>query len=173
MKLGFGLVVAAGLWGSVAAGGQVVAYADLSASKLTNPGVTHILFGPTIGLSAQVFTGKRFVVSGDLRGQFLGGGNRLDTVSVGAKVAFPVHGFQPYVEGAVGFGRYNSGAGVANSASTDSEIQAIGGIDHRLRGNFDLRVFEFSYEQYYGMMQTFDPLTFSTGIVYHLGGRGK
>jgi hypothetical protein len=58
-----------------------------------------------------------------------------------------------------------------SSASTDSLVEINCGLDHRITSRFDWRVFDFGYEQYYGLGGEFNPKTFSTGVVMHLSKR--
>jgi hypothetical protein len=153
------------------ASSQVSVYADLSASKLSNGSSTSVLFGPTLGVTALFVNGGRLTVGADLRGSFVGGGQRLDQISIGPRFSFKTKRVEPYAEFLVGFGRYNGGTGSSYTASTDGQIQVNFGVDHRVKKNFDWRVFEFGYEQYYGNGGAFNPKTFSTGVVYHIGGR--
>ena len=171
---GMALLLAAALGIVRAASGQVSVYADLSASKLTSPSSTSVLFGPTVGVSAVFAEPGRFHLAGDLRASFVGGGQRLDGIGIGPKVSVTVKRFaryEPYAELLVGFARYNDGPGSPFKTSTDGELQVNAGVDRAVRGNFDWRVFEFGYAQYYGLGGVFNPKTFSTGVVYHVGGR--
>jgi hypothetical protein len=164
-------VVVMGLTMVGPASAQVSVYGDLSANKLTSPSATSVLFGPTLGVTALFVDGGRLTVGADLRGSFVGGGQRLDQISIGPRFSLKTKRFEPYAEFLVGFGRYNGGSGSPYTASTDGEIQVNAGIDHKVRGNFDWRVFEIGYEQYYGNGGVFNPKTFSTGVVYHIGRR--
>jgi hypothetical protein len=153
------------------ASSQVAVYADFSASKLTGgltSTTTNFLYGPTIGLTALVGTKKNINLSGDLRTGFYGNGSRLSEISVGPKVGLDVKRFEAYTEILVGFARYNDGAG---NASTDAQTEVNFGLDMQGKGRLDWRVFEFGYEQYYGLGGEFNPKTFSTGVVVHLGKR--
>jgi len=170
MKFRWLLVFAPGVAVAKPASSQVSVYADFSASKLTgglvNP-TTNVLYGPTIGLTAVLGTKKNLVLSGDLRTGFYGNGARLSQAAVGPKLGLNVRNFQAYTEILVGFGRYNNGTG---AASTDAQTEVNCGLDLRGKGILDWRVFDFGYEQYYGLGGIYNPKTFSTGIVIHLGG---
>jgi hypothetical protein len=170
MKFGWLLVFALGVAVVKPASSQVSVYADFSASKLTG-GVattsTTFLYGPTIGLTAELGKRKFMTLSGDLRGGFYANGIRLNEIAFGPKVGFDVKQFQAYTEILVGFGRYNNGAGVA---STDGQTEVNFGVDLKGKGRLDWRLFEFGYEQYYGLGGEYNPKTFSTGLVVHLGG---
>jgi hypothetical protein len=122
-------------------------------------------------MSAQVGQFARLKFSGDLRGGFYGGSMRLDGLAIGPKVALPVRKYEAYGEFLVGFARYNNGLNQPASSSTDAQIELNFGLDRSITKRLDWRVFEFGYEQYYGLGGEFNPKTFSTGIVAHLGGR--
>jgi hypothetical protein len=68
----------------------------------------------------------------------------------------------------VGFARYNNGLNQVASSSTDAQLQFIGGVDRPIAKLFDWRILDYSYMQYYGASQLYNPQTFSTGIVFHL-----
>lgn len=153
---------------------QVNAYVEFSASKLTgglDTTVTSVLYGPTIGLTAQLVNKPKLKVYGDVRAGLYGGKQRLDGIAVGPKVGYPVKKFEAYAEALVGFARYNDGLGNKSSATTDGQIQFNFGADRRVTERLDWRVFEFGYEQYYALGGEFNPKTFSTGVVLHLGKR--
>lgn len=171
MRIGLWVVLGVALAGPLAAGAQVSVYAEFGASKLTDLTDTRYFYGPTVGASVQLLAGHHLTFGGDVRGSFLGGGNRLDQISVGPRITLPTKRVEPYAELLVGFARYNDGLGTAVSSSTDAEIQVVAGLDHRVTKHFDWRVFEFAYEQYYGLFGAYNPKTFSTGVVYHFGNR--
>ena len=162
---------AAGLPGGKTAHGQVSVYADLSASKLTNLTNTYVLVGPTVGVSFALLDALHLHLGGDLRGSFLGGAQRLDSFVVGPKASFHYRGFDPYAEFLVGFGRYNNGQGTRTSGTSDGLLEINAGFDRKVTEHFDFRIFEFGYAQYYALGGQFNPKTFSTGVVYHLGKR--
>ena len=170
MKFGWLLVFALGVAVVKPASSQVSMYADFSASKLTGgmgTTTTTFLYGPTIGLTAELAKKKFLDLSGDVRGGFYANGVRLNGVAVGPKLGFDIKQFQAYTEILVGFARYNDGAG---NASTDAQTEVNFGLDLRGKGRLDWRLFEFGYEQYYGLGGEYNPKTFSTGLVVHLGG---
>ena len=157
-----------------AASAQVSAYVDFSASKLTgglSTTTTNVLYGPTIGISAQVAQKAHLKLSADIRAAFYGDSMKLDQVAIGPKVGLPLKKYEVYTEFLVGFARYNDGLGHSTSAATDAQIEINSGIDRRITQRLDWRVFEFGYEQYYGQGGEFNPKTFSTGVVLHLGAR--
>jgi hypothetical protein len=99
----------------------------------------------------------------------LGKSQRLDGVALGPKIGFTLHkNYGIYGEFLVGFARYNDGLGNPASASTDSQIQLNAGIDRRVTPRLDWRVFEYGYQQYYGLGGEYNPKTFSTGVVLYL-----
>jgi hypothetical protein len=155
------------LVGARPAQAQVSAYADFTASKLTNLVGTSVLYGPTIGLTATVVPLSHIKIGVDLRGSFLGASQRLDGIALGPSFAFSVKGLKPYAEILVGFARYNDGLGNPSSATTDGQLDFNGGVDKRITDHIDWRIFEFGYEQYYALGGQFNPKNFSTGIVYH------
>jgi hypothetical protein len=174
MKLRWLLVFALAVLTGGQASAQVSAYVDFSASKLTGLGTngseaTNVLYGPTIGLTAHVAGLKRLQFAADLRAGFYGSGQKLDEIALGPKASLGVRKFTVYTEFLVGFGRYNDGLGHSASASTDAQIELNSGIDRRVTKRFDWRVFEYGYEQYYGLGGNYNPKTFSTGLVFHLG----
>jgi hypothetical protein len=174
MKFRWLVVFALGAAVAIPASAQISAYVDLSASKLTGglaTTTTNVLVGPTIGLTAQLGQKAHLKLSGDLRGGFYGGSRRLDELAIGPKVALPIRKYEAYGEFLVGFGRYNNGQNLQASSSTDAQIEINFGLDRAITKRFDWRVFEFGYEQYYGLGGEFNPKTFSTGLVVHLGGR--
>ena len=171
MKLGRWLVLGLCLFAGRAALAQVDAYADFSASKLTNLDSTRVFYGPTIGVSAHVASPAHMRLSGDIRATLYGGSNHLYGLAVGPKVSFLTHRLQPYAEFLVGYARYNDGLGRPSSGTTDAQLQVNFGVDRAVTHKFDWRVFEFGYEQYYALGGQFNPKTFSTGVVYHLGRR--
>ncbi|SNS37215.1 hypothetical protein SAMN05421770_101700 [Granulicella rosea] len=174
------LLLAAGLAIVQPALSQVSVYVDFSASKLTGNSaaypaagqLTNVLYGPTVGVTKSLVGGHHLFLAADIRGTFTGGsGQRMDGVVVGPRVAIPVKKFAPYIEGMVGFARYNDGRNTSVSSTTDAQIQINSGIDYQVSKQFDWRAFEYGYEQFYGIGGNFNPKTFSTGIVYHIGGR--
>ena len=175
MRFGRGMMLAVefavGLMGAKTAHGQASVYADFSASKLTNLANTYVLVGPTVGVSFNLVDALHLHLGGDLRGSFLGGKQRLDSFVVGPRASFRFKGFDPYAEVLVGFGRYNDGLGNRNSGTSDGLLEVNAGFDRKLKGKFDLRIFEFGYAQYYALGGQFNPKTFSSGVVYHLGSR--
>ncbi len=174
MKFLWLVVLALGAAVARPASAQISAYVELSASKLTGgltTTTTNVLVGPTIGVSAQLVEKGHLKFSGDLRAGFYGGSMRLDELAIGPKVALSIRKYEAYGEFLVGFGRYNNGQNLPASSSTDSQIEINIGLDRPITKRFDWRVFEFGYEQYYGQGGEFNPKTFSTGIVAHLGSR--
>jgi hypothetical protein len=150
---------------------QVSFYGDFSASKLTYQSNTNVLYGPTIGGFVNVANLKIIKFSGDVRGTFTGAsGVRLDGVVVGPRLETDLKflKLKPYAEAMVGFARYNNGLNQPASSSTDAQVQFIGGVDRPIARLFDWRVFEYSYMQYYGLKQLYNPQTFNTGVVFHL-----
>ena len=174
MKLRWLMVLALGIAMVRPASAQISVYVDLSASKLTGgiaTTTTNVLVGPTIGVTALLGQKAHLKLSGDLRGGFYGGSMRLDQLAIGPKVALPVRKFEAYTEFLVGFARYNNGQNLQASSSTDSQIEINFGLDRPITKRLDWRVFEFGYEQYYGLGGEFNPKTFSTGVVAHFGER--
>jgi hypothetical protein len=156
------------------ASAQVSLYADFSVSKLTgglDTQTTKVLVGPTIGLTAQITQKGPVKLYADLRGSFLGGSNRLDSIAFGPKIGILVRKFELSTEFLVGFARYNDGLGNPGSSSTDSHIQVNTALDRRVSAHFDWRIVEFGYEQYYGLSGEYNPKTFSTGVVFHFNNR--
>jgi hypothetical protein len=171
MKFGWLLVFVLGAAVAKPASAQVSVYADLSASKLTGglgTQTTNVLYGPTIGLTARIAGNKHLNLSGDVRTGFYQHSAGLDEVAFGPKVGFAVKKFEPYAEVLVGFGRYND---PNHAASTDAQMEVNCGLDWKRPGRIDWRVFEYGYQQYYGNGGEFNPKTFSTGLVFHLGKR--
>lgn len=177
MKVGNLILLAAGFALAQPAFSQVSAYVDFSATKLTGNTpqltvATDVLYGPTVGITKSLIGGHHMFLAGDIRGTFVGGaGKRLDGAVVGPRVAFPIKKLSPYVEGMVGFARYNDGLNTKTSSTTDAQIQINGGIDYRLSKSFDWRAFEYGYSQFYGNGGNYNPKTFSTGVVFHISGR--
>lgn len=175
MKFRWLAVVALGVVASaVPAVSQVSAYAEFSASKLTggiSTQTTSVLYGPTFGITAQLANKPRLKFYGDVRAGLYGTSQRLDGVAVGPKIGYPIKKFEAYAEALVGFARYNDGLGNKASATTDAQIQFNFGADRRVTERLDWRVFEFGYEQYYALGGVYNPKTFSTGVVVHLGKR--
>jgi hypothetical protein len=150
---------------------QVSFYGDFTASKLTYQSNTNVLYGPTVGAFINVANFKIIKFSADVRGTFVGSnGVRLDGVVVGPRFETDVKflKLKPYAEFMVGFARYDNGLNQVASSSTDAQIQINGGVDRPIARLFDWRVFDYSYEQYYGLSGQYNPKTFSTGIVFHL-----
>jgi hypothetical protein len=174
MKVRWLLGIALVGFSALPASAQISAYANFSASKLTGlvpaggPATT-VLYGPTIGLTGRVAGSGHLRLYGDLRGGFYGGSVRLDEVSLGPKVGLDFKKYETYGEFMLGFARYNNGQNALASSSTDAQIELNFGIDRRVTKRFDWRVFEYSYEQYYGQGGNYNPKTFSTGVVYHFG----
>ncbi len=164
LVLGFAVLVGAG----TAASAQVAFYGDFSASKLTNLTNTYVLYGPTVGLQDDL--GTKFGLTGgfDIRGGFYGGSQRLDEISFGPRVSGHVKGFMPYGEFLVGLARYNDGLGRKSSGTTDEQFELNVGLDRMITPRFDVRFFEFGYQEYFALGGQFNPKTFSAGVVYHL-----
>lgn len=174
MKFRWLLVFALALAVVRPASSQVAAYVDFSASKLTGgltTVTTNVLYGPTIGLTAQVGSKAHLKLYADIRGGLYGSGQKLDELGLGPKVGLDFKKFEAYGEFLVGFGRYNDGKGNAASATTDSQIEINFGLDRRLSERLDWRLIEFGYEQYYALGGVYNPKTFSTGVVMHFGKR--
>ena len=153
------------------AAAQVSAYVDFSADRITNAGATNYLFGPTIGLTANLATLPRLNVGADLRASLMGGKQRLDGIAIGPVFSFSSKGIKPYAEILAGFARYNDGLGTPASASTNGVLNVIGGIDAHLKGHLDWRVVEFAYQQYFAIGTQVVPVSLSTGIVYRFGAK--
>jgi len=150
---------------------QVSFYGDFSASKLTYQSNTSVLYGPSIGAFVNVADLKIVKLSADLRATFTGSsGVRLDGIVVGPRFERDIKflKLKPYAEFMVGFARYNNGLNQVASSSTDAQLQFIGGVDRSVARHFDWRIFDYSYMQYYGLSQLYNPQTFSTGVVFHL-----
>jgi len=165
------LVFALGVAVAKPASSQVSVYGEFSASKLTGglaTTTTNVLYGPTIGLTAQLGAVKNLKLYGDLRTGFYGNSVKLDEAAIGPKLGLDFRKFEAYAEILVGFGRYNDGAG---NASTDAQTEINCGLDLRGSKRLDWRIFEYGYEQYYGLGGEFNPKTFSTGVVVHIGKR--
>lgn len=171
MKFRWLMVFALGAAVVKPASSQVSVYANMSASKLTNDTDSFVLYGPTIGVTARVVSKPRLSFYGDIRGEFYGSARRMDGVAIGPKVGFPLKKFEPYAELLVGFARYNDGLGTRNSGTTDAHVEANFGVDRQVTPRFDWRIFEFGYQQFYALGGTYNPKTFSTGVVYHVGKR--
>lgn len=174
MKFRWLLLVALGVAAARPASAQISAYVDLSALKLTGglpTPTTNVLYGPTIGLTGQLGTKAHLKISADLRGGFYGGAQRMDALTVGPKIGLPIHKFEASAEFMVGFARYNDGKGNPASSTTDALTQVNVALDRRITERFDWRVVDYSYSQYYGLGGEYNPKTFSTGVVLHLGTR--
>jgi hypothetical protein len=150
---------------------QIGVYTDMSATKLVLPAGTNILYGPTIGLYAALGNRYHVTLSGDVRAGFYGDSQHFDSVAVGPRVSTSVKRFAPYGEFMLGFARYNDGLGTPSSAYTNSEIQLNAGVDRRMTKRFDWRVFDFGYTRFQTVSAQFHPTTYSTGIVFRIGGR--
>lgn len=151
MKLGWLFVFALGAAAVRPASAQISVYADLSASKFTgglSTTTTTVLYGPTIGLTAQVASLKRVRLYGDVRTGFYNNGIHFNEAAIGPKIGLAAKKFEAYGEMLVGFARYDNGAG---NASTDAQTEANFGLDRQLSRVVDWRVFEFGYQQYYGL----------------------
>jgi len=164
-------LVAISLVAARPAAAQVSAYADFTTDRFTNNGGTSYLFGPTIGLTATLVPLSHLSVGADLRASLMGGKQRLDGIAIGPVFAFSSNNVKPYAEILVGFARYNDGLGTSTSASTNSELDIIGGIDAHLKGHLDWRVVEFAYQQYFAIGTQVVPVSLSTGIVYRFGAK--
>jgi hypothetical protein len=171
MKFRWLIVFALGVAVAKPASSQVSAYADWSVTKLTGglgTTSTNYLTGPTIGLTAHLAGSKHLILSGDIRGGFYGKTVKLDQVAIGPKLALAFKKYQAYGELMVGFARYNDGLGHAASGSTDAQAEINFGLDRNFAGRWGWRIFDYGYEQYYGLGGEFNPKTFSTGLIFHL-----
>lgn len=148
---------------------QVGSYVDMSATKLTLPAGTNVLYGPTVGLYAILVDRHHVALGGDVRAGFYGTSQRFDSVAVGPKVSTSIKHFTPYGEFMFGFARYSDGLGNPGSAYTNSQIQLNAGVDRRVTKRFDWRIFDFSYTRFQTVSEQFHPTTFSTGIVFRIG----
>ena len=147
---------------------QVSAYVEFSASKLTNLVQTNVLYGPTLGITAELTHGRHFRLGGDVRGEIYGTKQRLDAAALGPRATVSLRRYEGYGEFLIGFGRYNDGLGNVSSATTDSLIEIDGGIDRTITSRISWRIFEYGYKQFYGLGGQFNPKTFSTGLVFHV-----
>ncbi len=156
---------------------QLTAYAEIGATTLSNPSDTTVIAGPTFGLTDQLGTIHGVRAGFDLRAQLSGASERLDTLSLGPVLAVKHKRIRVFGEFLVGFSRYNDGQrtpvpnGLSNpnSGTTDSEIQGVGGLDLALTKRLDYRVFEYAYQEFFGVGGQFNPSTFATGVVLHFG----
>jgi hypothetical protein len=164
-------LVALSLVAARPAAAQVSAYVDFTTDRFTNNGGQNYLFGPTIGLTATLVPLSHLSVGADVRASLMGGKQRLDGIAVGPIFSFPTKGFRPYAEILTGFARYNDGLGTSTSASTNSQLEIIGGIDAHIKGHLDWRVAEFAYQQYFALGTPIVPVSLSTGIVYRFGAK--
>jgi hypothetical protein len=156
---------------------QMAVYAELSGSRLRNLQTTSYLVGPTIGFDDTLFFKRHFGLGFDVRGSFYGDGERLQQISAGPTINRRFHRVIPYAELLAGVARYNDGdlnpvpyglGGPYQSASS-GEAQFVAGVDYVLGGRVDLRVFEYTYEQFYGLGGQYNPKTFSTGLHLRFG----
>jgi hypothetical protein len=149
---------------------QVSAYGEVSAAKYfaLSPATQDYLYGATTGVLIDgPHLGHRVLLTADIQGRFVGGGNgkRSDSVSVGPRFWFPLHHgrISPFAEFLVGFSRFNNGLG---TSSTDSMIQINGGVAKQLTPRLDA-VADYSYAQFYYGGGAYNPKTFSLGVIYH------
>jgi hypothetical protein len=154
----------------VAALGQTGLYVDFSAAK-PNVAPRNWLYGPTFG--AYFDHGHLIFLSTglDLRGSDLSSGNSsLVSGLVGPRLVLRPHilPVMPYVEALAGAGHASYGPPTARIDGTKFEYQFLGGIDLTVLPRIDWRVIEFSYGGLSGLNTSFNPKTFSTGIVVRI-----
>jgi hypothetical protein len=160
------LLLVVGLRAPLAAHAQVSAYGEFSGTYLHNLVTDYTLYGATTGVLIQGPSMKRFVLSADIQGRFVGSnGRRMDGVTVGPRFSIDLHRLKisPYAEFMIGFARYNNGAGLA---TTDGTFQVNGGAAKRVSPRWDV-VLDYSYSQFYEGGGEFNPKTVSLGAVYH------
>jgi hypothetical protein len=162
------LVLVPGL--AATARAQTAVYGEFSAGLFNDPYSSRTLYGGTVG----VLFGKDYKhlrVDGDVQGRFVTGSQEsLYTGAVGPRVSVRLrHGFAPYGEFLVGFGRFTStSANVTESApsgTTDGLMEFNGGVTKRLGPHFDA-VVDYSYAQYYALGGIYNPKTVGVGVVY-------
>lgn len=149
---------------------QIGLYAEGTAAKANVSGAEWV-YGPTFG--AYFDKGHLlFLATGiDARGAILGSGdNVLDSGLIGPRLALQPHVFplQPYVEGLVGLGHVGYSQGTTPAVVNKFEYQFVGGLDLTILPRIDWRIVEFSYGGLSGLGSSFNPKTFSTGIVVRL-----
>lgn len=174
---GSACVVTLAAFAAGSANAQISVYAQFSADQMTNLQTSKTGFGSTFGVQDAFYRHGPLRVSADLRGFYyngkaiFNGANRFNLagVGVGPKISYAGKHVEPYAEVAVGFARFNDGLGNRNSGTTDSQVDAIFGLDIRLTPRFDLRAFEFDYKRYSALGGEFNPKVISAGVVYHLG----
>lgn len=152
---------------------QVGVYGEVVAGKFTNLNGTTWPVGMTTGLliEGKGVLAHRVILAGDLQGRFLNAsGYNFNGAAAGARAYVPVgHGFRPYAEFAFGLARLNHSADFS-SATTDAQIQIIGGLMKKLTPHFDATA-SFAYSQFYAFNGEYNPKYFSAGVVYYFSRR--
>jgi hypothetical protein len=150
---------------------QTAVYGEFSAGLFNDPTASRTLYGGTAG----ILFGRpyhRLLLQGDVQGRFVTGSNeKLVSGAVGPRVSVMLgHGFSPYGELLVGFGRYTSTSSNPNEAApggtTDGILEFNGGLTKTLSPHFDA-VVDYSYAQFYALGGIYNPKTVSVGAMYH------
>jgi hypothetical protein len=154
-----------------AAQAQTAVYGEFSAGLFNDPTASRTLYGGTAGILFGK-DHKHLRLDADVQGRFVTGSNeKLLSGAVGPRVSVALpHGFSPYGEFLVGFGRFTSTSSDPNEAApsgtTDAILEFNGGLTKTLSPHFDA-VVDYSYAQYYALGGIYNPKTIGIGAVYH------
>ena len=157
---------------------HVSAYAQATGASLQSPNVSHV-YGGTFGFLYELDRGP-VLVGVDARGAIMSRGSSVGPFNdqafnmgqAGIRVAAPglLHGINalaPYAEGALGLGYWRGGITPARQDSNQFLYQAIGGLDYRVWQKLGWRVAEITYGRMGAIPGHVNPITVSSGIVYH------
>lgn len=179
MKLWSGVVLGLVLAGVCAAPAkaQLAAYGEATDASLRFQGTPHML-GSTFGLMYTKPVGP--VAAGiDFRGVMVKHGGtagsandtKLDEGQFGIRVSanrniLPAS-LMPYGEALFGLGYWRGGINVARQDKTHLLFQGVAGVDLPVYKRLDWRVVEISYARTGAQPGFINPISVSTGFVYH------
>jgi len=147
-------------------------YGEFSGSAFNDPSSSRKLYGGTAGVDfGHLKLLKVLELGADIQGRIVSGSNEsLKSLAIGPRAGIPLHhGFTPYGEIMVGFGRYTSTSSnpyeAAPSGTTDSILEYNGGVTKRLTPHLDAMV-DYSLTRLFALGGVYNPKTISAGAVY-------
>ncbi len=156
---------------------QIGFYAQATGANLRFPTTSHI-YGGTFGFYDIKQVGH-ILIGPDLRGALLSRGSShgqfndqaLDMGQVGLRVAAApgvipgAHSLIPYAEVATGLGYWRGGVSPNRQDANHFMVQAIAGLDYRIKSAIDWRIAELSYGRAGAAPGYIHPVTASMGMV--------
>lgn len=179
MKLSWRLVLGVALSAIFVVPGkaQISVYGEATDASLQFKGTPHMP-GGTFGLFKTKPVGP-VAMGADFRGVIVKRGGTQGSIDdtklaegqFGFRISAGQHvlplGLMPYGEALLGLGYWRGGLGVLRQDGNHALLQGVAGIDVPVHGRFDWRIVEFSYARVGAYPGSIDPISVSTGFVYH------